>query len=176
MTTAACGGGDGDREDAASAQDGPKPLTEAQLSAAALSDGDLRAYTAHEPYGGDAPLSDAYTAKPEVCRPLVSLTKGATPYDPVAEVVRTVSDLYADPSVDTDVHLRSYTAPDAAAVMAALGEAGEKCADGFTEERSLTEAKIVEVETVEAPAHGDEAHAFRIVSQDVEDPAIELYE
>lgn len=168
MTTAACGGDDGAGQDA-----GAKPLTEAQLLAAALAEGDVGAYTAQEPV---AALSDEYTAQPEVCQPLVSLTEGATAHDPVAEIARDVSDPSADPGIDIDLHLRSYDGQDAAAVMEALGKAGEECADGFTEERALVDAEVVQVETLQAPAVGDEAYAFRITTQDVEDADIRLYD
>lgn len=180
MATAACGGGgnDGDRQNSgSSAQAGPKPLTERQLHAAVL-EGEFGTYGVTKPSGGDAPISDMYTAQPEVCQPLVSLTEGATQHDPVAEVVRDVSDQYADlgDAIDTDLHLRSYTAEEAAVVMTALGRAGEECAGGFTEERTLVEAKVLKVETLKAPALGDEAHAFRIVTQDVKEADIKLYD
>ncbi|MFJ8086154.1 hypothetical protein ACIQ6Y_36955 [Streptomyces sp. NPDC096205] len=170
MTTAACGGSDGAERDTKPAA---KALTEDQLRPAALAEGDVGAYTSEEPV---AALSDDYTARPEVCQPLVSVAKGATSHDPVAEIARAVSDPYAEPSIDIDLHLRSYDGQDAAAVMEELGKAGEKCADGFTEERSLVDAKVVEVETLEAPAVGDEAYAFRITTQDVKEADVMLYD
>ncbi|MFF0206324.1 hypothetical protein [Streptomyces sp. NPDC005017] len=171
LATAACGG-----DESAAGDEGPAPLTETQLLAAALAEGDIGAYTSEEPYGEDGPLSDTYTARPEVCQPLVGLAEGATPHDAAAEVARDVSDPNAEPAVDIDLRLRSYTAEDATAVMKAFGEAGEKCADGFTEDRALAEAKVLRVETLEAPALGDEALAFRITMQDVKDDSLKLYE
>jgi hypothetical protein len=133
-------------------------------------------YAVSNPVSEDGPFGDAYTARPEVCQPLVSLAEGATEHDPVAEVHRVTSDPYADPGVEVDLQLRSYAAQDAAAIMKALGKAGRECADGFTEERAINDAKVLRVDTVEAPDVGDEAHAFRIVTQDVKDAELKLYE
>ncbi|MFF9818317.1 hypothetical protein [Streptomyces sp. NPDC014006] len=186
--TAACGAHDAGRTAAASpavsspappvaAPAGPEPLTRTQLLAAALSEeDDAGAYTAQEPVDGEPPAGDTYTAEPDVCQPLVSLAKGATPHDPAAEIVRTVWDPDAERGVDIDLRLRSYTSADAAAVMRALGRAGRECAHGFTEERVLADAKVVRVETLRPPDAGEEAYAFRITTQDVEDTRVELYE
>ncbi|MEU3840561.1 hypothetical protein AB0E88_11065 [Streptomyces sp. NPDC028635] len=191
MATAACGGDGAGRPAApspaapaasspaphAAAPAGPRPLTRTQLLAVALSeDDDAGAYTADEPVDGEPPAGDMFTAEPAVCQPLVSLAKGATPYDPAAEIVRTVWDPDAERGVDVDLHLRSYTARDAAAVMRALARAGRECAHGFTEQRALTDARVLRVDTLRPPAAGDEAYAFRITTQDVEDAHLKLYD
>ncbi|CAL9576507.1 hypothetical protein [Streptomyces sp. enrichment culture] len=174
MGTAACGGGDGG---GAGTEAGPEPLTEAQLVAAALAEGEPAGmHAVSDPVSEDGPIADVYTARPAVCQPLVSLAEGATDHDPVAEVHRVTSDPYAEPGVTVDIQLRSYAAQDAAAIMKSLGRAGRECAGGFTEERAATDAKVLAVETVEAPDLGDEAHAFRIVTQDVKDPGLKLYD
>ncbi|MFE1438483.1 hypothetical protein [Streptomyces sp. NPDC058739] len=164
MATAGCGGGDEeDRPDARSTRpSGPKPLTKGQLLAAVLVEGDVGAYTSEQTYDDEGPVGDLYTARPEVCQPLVSLAD--------------VSDSDAEPGVFVDLQLRSYTAEDATAVMKALGKAGESCADGFTEERVFVDAEVLRVETLRAPAAGDEAHAFRITTQDVKNDSLKLYE
>ncbi|MEU0276253.1 hypothetical protein [Streptomyces sp. NPDC006307] len=156
---------------------GPAPLTEARLTAAAFAADEKAGSYTTSPYGvGEAPFSDSYTADPAVCQPLVSLAKGATAHDPVAEVHR---DLDLDSelrSVNVTVQLRSYAGKDATAVMAALATAGTACAGGFTEDRALTKARYLKVEPVKAPAIGDEAKAFRFTIQDVKNKDLRLYE
>ncbi|MFI6103945.1 hypothetical protein [Streptomyces sp. NPDC051310] len=155
----------------------PEPLSEARLTAAAFGEGEKAGpYTAGTLLVGDAPLSDAYTADPAVCQPLVSLAAGATPHDPVAEVNRDLSIAGELRSVDVTVQLRSYAAGGARAVLAALRKAGTACAGGFTEERAIAKARYLKAEPVEAPAIGDEAVAFRFTIQDVKDKDLKLYE
>jgi hypothetical protein len=180
---AACGdGGKGgtaqsDEKPSASAP-GPKALTEAQLKAVSLTDGErIGEYTASESADG-APLGEDYTASPAVCQPLVSLAKDATDHDPAAETHREVD--VADEVIGLSilVQLRSYDNGDAAAVMKALDAAGTGCAEGYTEERAIAKAKVLKVEPAEAPALGegaDEAKAYRFTILDVKGK-LKLYE
>ncbi len=155
----------------------PKPLSEDRLTAAAFGEGEKAGpYTAGALLVGDTPLSDAYTADPAVCQPLVSLAAGATPHDPAAEVNRDLSIPGELRSVDVTVQLRSYGAGGARAVMAALRKAGTACASGFTEERVIAKARYLKAERIEAPAIGDEAVAFRFTIQDVKNKDLKLYE
>ncbi|MFF3321096.1 hypothetical protein [Streptomyces sp. NPDC002889] len=170
---AGCGAG-GDKGGAASNGSGKpsapaagqKALTEADLKAAAFEDGErIGTYRAHEDAYG--PLDENYTADPARCQPLVSLTHGATDHDPVAEVNRDVDIADEVMGVGVLVQLRSYEGATAAAVMKNLAAAGTACAGGFTEERALTHAKVLEVEPVKAPGIGDEALAYHLTVLDV---------
>ncbi|MFE4539819.1 hypothetical protein ACFRKB_32915 [Streptomyces scopuliridis] len=154
---------------------GPVPLTEDRLTAASLTDGErIGAYTASA-YALGAPLGDDYTAEPAVCQPFVSLAKGATAFDPVAEVQRKADIPDELLGLTVSVQLRSYTAPDAAGVMKALATAGRQCAGGFTEDRVLARARYLKAEPVKAPDMGDEAKAYRFTLLDVKG-TLKLYE
>ncbi|MCL7381778.1 hypothetical protein [Streptomyces sp. 35G-GA-8] len=154
---------------------GPAPLTVDRLTAASLTDGErVGAYTASE-YALGAPLGDDYTADPAVCQPLVSLAKGATAFDPVAEVQRKADIPDEMLGLTVSVQLRSYTAPDATGVMKALATAGRECAGGFTEDRALARATYLKVEPATAPDVGDEARAYRFTILDVKG-TLKLYE
>ncbi|HEY9367059.1 hypothetical protein [Streptomyces sp.] len=150
-------------------------LTEAQLKAAALADGQkIGKYTASE-YTLGAPLGEAYTAVPAVCQPLVSLAKDVADPDPAAEVHRKVD--VPDEMVGTTVavQLRAYGADGAATVLKNLTAAGKQCAGGFTEQRAVAQAQYLKVETLPAPKIGDEAVAFRFTILDVKG-SLKLYE
>ncbi|MBO0513313.1 hypothetical protein, partial [Streptomyces beijiangensis] len=139
-----------------------------QLTAASLTEGEaVGPYTASEPTL-DGPFRDEYTAAPATCRPLVSLKEGTGQYAaPAAEVNRTVDNPDEMLGESVDVQLRSYADGNAARVMQALTKAGTACAAGFTEERAVARAKYLKVETLKAPAIGDEAKAFRFTVLDV---------
>ncbi|MEV0411129.1 hypothetical protein AB0I68_10075 [Streptomyces sp. NPDC050448] len=121
----------------------------------------------------DEPMSELYEARPVACQPLTSLGKAGHTAQAYAKV--------SGPGqfqgwVGTEILLRSYRdAGAAAAAVKSLAEAGGRCAGGYTEDRALAEAKVVRVEPVRAPVLGDEARAYRIVTQDVKDPGISLY-
>lgn len=156
----------------------PKTLTEAQLKAVAFIEGQaVGDYTA-SPYILDGPLSDAYTADPARCQPLVSLAGEVSDYGPAAQVQRSV-DIPDDMlGITVDVTLRSYRNGDAADVMKALGRAGKDCAGGFTEERTIARAKYLKVEPAKAPdfaAEADGVKAYRFTVRDVKEKS-ELYE
>ncbi|WP_329123624.1 hypothetical protein [Streptomyces sp. NBC_01465] len=169
---AACGGDSKDKADAkpsaSKSVKAPAPLTKARLTAASLTDGEpVGPYTASEP-ALDGPFSDEYTADPEVCQPLVSLKEASGQYGaPVAEVNRTVDKPDEMLGESVDVQLRTYAEGNAARVMQALTKAGTACAAGFTEERAVAKGKYLKVETLKAPAIGDEAKAFRFTVLDV---------
>lgn len=156
----------------------PKTLTEAQLKAVAFTEGQaVGEYTA-SPYTLDGPLSDAYTADPARCQPLVSLAGEVSDYDPAAQVQRRVDIPDEMLGITIDVTLRSYTNGDAADVMKALGRAGKDCAGGFTEERAIARAKYLKVEPAKAPdfaAEADGVKAYRFTVRDVKEKS-ELYE
>ncbi|MGW3628486.1 hypothetical protein [Streptomyces sp. NPDC000880] len=176
---AACGGSDGkggeaDGKPRASAS-APKALTEAQLKAVSLTDGEkIGPYTASE-FTLGAPLGEDYTAAPAVCQPLVSLAEGATAHDPAAEVNREVDVADEMAGIGVAVQLRSYAKGEAAAVIKALAAAGTQCAGGFVEERAIAKAKYLKVEPAKAPAFGDEAKAYRFTILDVKGK-LKLYE
>lgn len=122
------------------------------------------------------PIDEDYTADPAVCQPFVSLTEGATAFDPVSEVNREVSaveDMWGGTMVD--VQLRSYDGDEAASVMKAIGAAEKACAGGFVEERALAEGQYLKAEPVPAPDVGDEARAYRFTILDVKG-RLKLYE
>ncbi|TDU74333.1 hypothetical protein [Streptomyces sp. KS 21] len=120
----------------------------------------------------DEPMSELYEAQPTACQPLTSLGKAGH----TAQAYAKAGVPGQFQAVGTEILLRSY--PDAGAAAAAvksLADAGGRCAGGYTEDRALAEAKVLRVEPVPAPALGDEARAYRIVTQDVKDPGISLY-
>lgn len=176
-TTAACGGGgDPERGSPASSAPAPDPAPSAAdgLEAAALADGlRIGPYAVRAPE--EPPFSENYTADPASCQPLVSLAPGATAHDPVAEVHREADIPEEAVGIGVLVQLRTYEGDGAAAVLRGLAAAGESCAGGFTEVRTLARAKVLSVEPVEAPALGDEAKAFRITVRDVKED-LRLYE
>ncbi|MCY0922752.1 hypothetical protein OS965_32195 [Streptomyces sp. H27-G5] len=120
----------------------------------------------------DEPFDEIYDAAPAVCQPLTGLGRAghtAQAYAPVS----VPDEVFG---VDTDVLLRSYKDAGAAgSVMKSLAVAGKRCAAGYTEERTLVDAKVLRVEPVPAPKLGDEALAYRIVVQDVKDKGASLY-
>ncbi|WP_327244081.1 hypothetical protein [Streptomyces sp. NBC_01320] len=175
----ASGGSDDSKKGTSSAAaHAPKTLTEAQLKAVAFTEGQaVGEYTA-SPYTLDGPLSDAYTADPARCQPLVSLAGEVSDYDPAAQVQRRVDIPEEMLGITIDVTLRSYTNGDAADVMKALGRAGKGCAGGFTEERAIARAKYLKVEPAKAPdfaAEADGVKAYRFTVRDVKEKS-ELYE
>ncbi|WP_328619389.1 hypothetical protein [Streptomyces sp. NBC_00354] len=120
----------------------------------------------------DEPMSELYEARPAACQPLTGLGKAGH----TAQAYAKVSVPGQFQAVGTEILLRSYRdAGAAAAAVKSLADAGGRCAGGYTEDRALAEAKVLKVEPVQAPALGDEARAYRIVTQDVKDPGISLY-
>ncbi|MEV6583374.1 hypothetical protein AB0M92_35110 [Streptomyces sp. NPDC051582] len=120
----------------------------------------------------DEPMSEDYEAQPAQCRPLTSLGKAGHTAQAFAK-----ADVPGEwQAVGTEILLRSYRdAGAAAAAVKSLADAGVRCAGGYAEDRALVEAKVLRVEPVQAPALGDEARSYRIVTQDVKDPGISLY-
>ncbi|MER5891032.1 hypothetical protein ABT160_45080 [Streptomyces sp. NPDC001941] len=161
----------------APAADTKGALTGARLTAAAFGDGEkVGAYTASE-FALDGPHSDAYTADREVCQPLVSLAGDVAPVKPAAEVNRQVDAAGGVTGTSVAVQLRAYGGDGARAVMASLEKAGRDCAGGFAEQRAITSAPYLSVQTLKAPAGvGDEARAYRFTIQDVKDKGTRLYE
>ncbi|MFJ3175428.1 hypothetical protein ACIPJK_32290 [Streptomyces roseus] len=148
---------------------GPGPE---RLKALLVADGErFGPYEAGEPLL-DEPMSEEYETRPAQCRPLTSLGKAGH----TAQAFAKASVPGQWQAVDTEILLRSYRdAGAAAAAVTSLADAGGRCAGGYTEDRALVEAKVLKVEPVQAPALGDEARAYRIVTQDVKDPGIALY-
>ncbi|MEU9060572.1 hypothetical protein AB0D13_17425 [Streptomyces sp. NPDC048430] len=181
-----CGGGD-DGDGKGSAGRSPAPsrpaataegLTEAQLTAAAFTDGERAGGLTASEYTLDGPLGDAYTADPAVCQPLVSLAGDVSDYDPVAQVQRKADKPEEMLGVTVDVTLRSYGNGEAAKVMESLDRAGRECAGGLTEERAVARAAYEKVEPAALPAfaeEADEAKAYRFTVLDVKGK-LKLYE
>ncbi|WP_329378565.1 hypothetical protein OG625_10315 [Streptomyces sp. NBC_01351] len=187
----ACGGGSGqankadDGKASAAASTGPSASASPsaasggpagpgvdKLKAMALAAGDKAGrYEASEPVL-DEPMSDLYDVEPVVCGPLTSLHKAGH----TAQAYAKTGVPGEWQTVDTEILLRSYKDGGAAAAMKSLAEAGKQCAGGYTEERLAVSAKVVKVEPVKAPSLGDEALAYRIVTQDVKDKDILLYD
>lgn len=149
---------------------GARPLDEARLKAASFTDGEsVGTYTASE-YALGSPLSDAYTADPAGCQPLVSLAAEVSDPDPTAQVQRKADVPEEMLGVTVDVTLRAYAKGGAATVMKALGKAGRDCAGGFTEQRAVARAKYLKAEPAKAPAfasEADESKAYRFTILDV---------
>ncbi|MFB6617091.1 hypothetical protein ACFCV9_23230 [Streptomyces sp. NPDC056367] len=182
---AACGGGSGSDGGAGATAaptsapastpataGGPAGPGAERLKAMALAEGDKAGrYEASEPVL-DEPMSELYDTQPAACRPLTSL--GRAGHTAQAYAKTGVPGEWQ--AVGTEILLRSYEGGGAAAAMKALAEAGRQCAGGYTEERGLATAKVLRVEQVKAPGLGDEALAYRIVTQDVKDKDISLYD
>ncbi|WP_329540263.1 hypothetical protein [Streptomyces sp. NBC_01358] len=155
---------------ASAAPSAPAAPDEARLKAASFTDGEkVGTYTASE-YVLDGPLGDAYTAVPDVCQPLVSLSGEVSDPDPAAQVQRKVDVPDEMLGVTVDVTLRSYASGGAVTVMKALDKAGRDCAGGFTEQRAVAAAKYLKAEPAKAPAfaaEADEAKAYRFTILDV---------
>ncbi|MFI2779062.1 hypothetical protein [Streptomyces sp. ALB3] len=186
---AGCGGGD-DGSDKGRADRSPtasRPaataargdgLTEAQLTAVALTDGERAGTLTASEYTLDGPLGDAYTADPAVCQPLVSLAGDVSDHDPVAQVQRKADKPEEMLGVTVDVTLRSYGDGEAEKVMDSLDRAGRECAGGLTEERAVARARYEKVEPAALPSfagEADEAKAFRFTVLDVKGK-LKLYE
>lgn len=180
-----CGGGGDDGKPKASTRPAPsrpaataRGLTEAQLTALALAEGEKAGGLTVSEYSQGGPLGDAYTASPAVCRPLVSLAGDVSGHTPTAQVQRRAGTPGGILGVTVDVTLRSYADEDAAQVMRALGRAGRACAGGFTEERAVARAAYEKAEPAALPSfagEADEAKAFRFTVLDVKGK-LKLYE
>ncbi|MEU9359233.1 hypothetical protein AB0D35_14175 [Streptomyces sp. NPDC048301] len=181
-----CGGGDGQNTDKAGKEPAATPspsapagaLTEAQLTAVALTDGERAGKLTASEYALDGPLGDAYTADPAVCQPLVSLAGDVSGHAPAAQVQRKADEPGEMFGVTVDITLRSYAGDEAAEVMASLDRAGRACAGGFTEERAVARAAYEKAEPAPLPgfaAEADEAKAFRFTILDVKGK-LKLYE
>lgn len=140
------------------------------------SSGSTDGYEVREPVM-EEPTTDLmeYEADPRACQPLVGLWPGATDFTAEATVNRKVKlgDSLKEGSVD--VQLRSYADGAAEGVMAALKKAGESCAGGFTEDRTLAEAPVREAKKAPLPELGDTADdglSFRLPVEDVKDADI----
>lgn len=178
LGVSACGSDDSPAASAGAKKDGkasaapsaPAAPDEARLKAASFTDGEkVGMYTASE-YVLGGPLGDAYTAVPDGCQPLVSLSGDVSDPDPAAEVQRKVDVPEEMLGVTVDITLRSYAKGGAATVMKALDKAGRDCAGGFTEQRAVAAAKYLKAEPVKAPAFAaevDEAKAYRFTILDV---------
>jgi hypothetical protein len=164
--TACSGSADPDARADAKPSAAPKPLTQAALGARALAPGaEVGPYRTGEYTVSGGPLSDAYTARPAVCQPLVSLraTRGGL----AAQVHRRLTDPAHLQGADVAVQSRTYARGAAAQVMEDLRAAGKSCAGGFTEVRGSATGTYTAVEKAPAPAGtGDEAQAFRLALRD----------
>ncbi|MFF4318773.1 hypothetical protein [Streptomyces sp. NPDC001568] len=192
--TAGCGGGSAGAGSDGKPSGGPSPTATASASASASTSPtpvgppgpDVAAlealvltagakagrYEADEPVL-DEPFSEVYEAEPAVCLPLTTLAAAGH----TAQAYATVGVPGKPLDVDTDILLRSYRDANAAgAALKSLAEAGKRCAGGYTEERAVIDAKVLRVEPVAAPAIGDEAQAYRIVTQDVKEEDVSLYQ
>ncbi|MFE3518090.1 hypothetical protein [Streptomyces sp. NPDC059166] len=179
-----CGGGsDGDTDEAGGGSAPTRPaapaaLTEAQLTALALADGERAGELTASEYALDGPLGDAYTAAPAVCQPFVSLAGDVSDHAPAAQVQRKAEKPGELLGVTVDITLRSYAGDGAAEVMASLDRAGRACADGFTEERAVARATYAKAEPARLPSfagEADEAKAYRFTVLDVKGK-LKLYE
>ncbi|MFE9728318.1 hypothetical protein ACFYQ5_33270 [Streptomyces sp. NPDC005794] len=153
-------------------------LTEAQLTAVALADGERAGGLTVSAYDLEGPLGDAYTADPAVCQPFVSLAGDVSDYEPVAQVHRKAEKPEEMLGVTVDVTLRSYGNGEAEKVMQSLDAAGRECAGGLTEERAIARATYEKAEPAALPAFADEADgakAYRFTVLDVKGK-LKLYE
>lgn len=197
--TAACGGGSDEGDDggtpspasgASTPSDGSDPdggdpkgsaLSQAALERAALEAGEEAAGFRVGKPAMDVPSYDymEYRAKPADCQPLVGLAKGAWEIDPAAEANRRVDLDGKDLGASVDIQLRSYAPGDAERVLDGLRTAGEKCANGFTEDRSLAEGPYLAVVEGPTPKPGpgvDDSATYRMSIQDVKDEKIVFIE
>lgn len=170
--TAACGAqntgaddksdGNGSKKPAAeatpAAQEGLKPLTEAQLAKAVITKSDVKGYRV-----GDTPDDEipevSVPAKPAACQALADMFLLGTEPDATARISRSLTSLKPTDGTVLRVGLLAHKEPDAKKVVADLRTQSGSC-DSYEH----TDYQYTGVKPVKAPALGDEAVSYTMTS------------
>lgn len=168
--TAACGGqdSDGGDKDAASrkpaakaspaAREGLKPLTEAQLTKAAITKADVKGYRVGNTPDDEIP-EVSVPAKPATCQAIADMFLLGTEPDAAARVSRSLTSLEQTDATVLRMGLLAHREADAKGVMADLRTQSEKC-----ESFEHTDFKYTAVKVLKAPELGDEAVTYSMTS------------
>ncbi|MET7741023.1 hypothetical protein [Streptomyces sp. NPDC005385] len=168
--TGACGGqdSDGGDKDAASkkpaakaspaAREGLKPLTEAQLTKAAITKADVKGYRVGNTPDDEIP-EVSVPAKPATCQAIADMFLLGTEPDAAARVSRSLTSLVQTDATVLRMGLLAHREADAKGVMADLRTQSEKC-----ESFEHTDFKYTAVKVLKAPELGDEAVAYSMTS------------
>ncbi|MFE2538401.1 hypothetical protein [Streptomyces sp. NPDC059371] len=170
--TAACGAKDTDSNTGGSArgskkpaaeakpaaQEGLKPLTEAQLTKAVLTEKDLKGYRVRDTPDDEIP-DVSVPANPATCQALADMFLLGTEPDATARVSRSVTNLKATDATVLRVGLLAQKEADAKKVVADLRAQSGKC-----NSYEHTDYHYTEVKPVKAPALGDEAVSYSMTS------------
>ncbi|MEU4173070.1 hypothetical protein AB0F46_40240 [Streptomyces sp. NPDC026665] len=169
--TAACGGqgndsnsdtGSGSKKPAAeakpSAQEGLKPLTEAQLTKAVITKADVKGYRVGNTPDDEIP-EVSVPAKPATCQALADMFLLGTEPDATARVSRSVTSLKATDGTVLRVGLLAQKEADAKKVVADL-----RAQSGTCDSYEHTDYHYTEVTPGKAPSLGDEAVSYSMTS------------
>ncbi|NKI44828.1 hypothetical protein [Streptomyces physcomitrii] len=156
-------------------------LSAAALEKAAVADGDVPGHRIDKRAEVDHTEESEVETSRDACGPLALAALGTTTGGPAATAERQalsqpagkdVKDL--ESAFDTTksmITVASYEANGAPSAMAALRKGVDSCKGGFTTRAHGEEMKIVSVAADKAPALGEEATAFTVVSQEGHDKA-----
>jgi hypothetical protein len=167
--TAACGGQDTDDKSSGSkkpaaaeaspaAKEGLKPLTEAQLTKAALTKADLKGYRVGNTPDDEMP-DVSVPAKPADCQAIADLFLLGTEPDAPARVSRSLTKIDQTDATLLRMGLLAHEEEDAKNVIGDLREQSESC-DSYEH----TSYQYTGVKPLKAPDLGDEAVAYTMTS------------
>ncbi|MFI0965892.1 hypothetical protein ACH4S8_31535 [Streptomyces sp. NPDC021080] len=166
--TAACGGQgtDGGGSDSKkpsakttpAAQEGLKPLTEAQLTKAAVTKADVKGYRVGNTPDDEIP-EVSVPAKPASCQALADMFLLGTEPDAKARVSRSLTSLKATDGTVLRIGLLAHEEPDAKKVVADL-----RAQSGTCDSYEHTDYQYTGVKPAKAPALGDEAVSYTMTS------------
>ncbi|WP_189186915.1 hypothetical protein [Streptomyces albiflavescens] len=166
--TAACGGQDTDDKSSGSkkpaakaspaAQEALKPLTEAQLTKAAITKADVKGYRV-----GDTPDDEipevSVPAKPATCQAIADMFLLGTEPNATARVSRSLTSLERTDGTLLRMGLLAHKEADAKKVVADLRTQSEKC-----NSYEHTDYQYTGVKPLKAPDFGDEAVSYTMTS------------
>ncbi|MFD6417134.1 hypothetical protein [Streptomyces sp. NPDC060194] len=140
-----------------------RPLTRAQLDAAALATGDVDGWTVAPPDPDLADGAGEERADEPACEPLAALLSGVPTPKPRTLVYRQLAPAGDNAGGEVvTVYLAAY-APDAAAtVLGRIDKALGECAKGFTTTAPAGPSAYTAAERLPAPRAGDQAIALRL--------------
>ncbi|WP_428954295.1 hypothetical protein [Streptomyces sp. cg35] len=159
--TAACGSGADDAKsaDRPAAKAALKPLSEAQLKQAVITEADVKGYRVGALGKGDI-AEVSVPAKPAACQPIADLFLLGTEPDAAAIVARSVTSLTETDTTVIQLGLLAHEEADAKKVLAGLRTASEKC-----EAYEHTGYKYSGVKPRKAPDLGDEAVSYEMTGK-----------
>ncbi|MGW3664635.1 hypothetical protein [Streptomyces sp. NPDC005141] len=168
--TAACGGGQdtddkssGSKKPAAkaaspAAQDALKPLTEAQLAKAVITEADVKGYRVRNTPDDEIP-EVSVPAKPATCQAIADMFLLGTEPDATARVSRSVTSRKQTDAMVLRTGLLAHKEADAKDVVADLRTQSEKC-----KSYEHTDYQYTGIKALEAPDLGDEAVSYTMTS------------